>query len=172
MEKNIIDKKQIVGTYQKSRNFGFVVPDDKKLGTDIYVSKKNALKAKNNQKVVVEITKQPKNGKNAEGKIIEIIGYIDQAGVDMLSLVKEYGLPYDFPVEVVKEAKKIKQEIDEKDIANRKDLRNQEIFTIDGEDAKDLDDAVNVQKLDNGNYILVVHIADVSYYVKEGYLLD
>ena len=172
MEKNIIDKKQIVGTYQKSRNFGFVVPDDKKLGTDIYVSKKNALKAKNNQKVVVEITKQPKNGKNAEGKIIEIIGYIDQAGVDMLSLVKEYGLPYDFPVEVVKEAKKIKQEIDEKDIANRKDLRNQEIFTIDGEDAKDLDDAVNVQKLDNGNYILGVHIADVSYYVKEGSLLD
>ena len=172
MEKNIIDKKQIVGTYQKSRNFGFVVPDDKKLGTDIYVSKKNALKAKNNQKVVVEITKQPKNGKSAEGKIIEIIGYIDQAGVDMLSLVKEYGLPYDFPVEVVKEAKKIKQEIDEKDIANRKDLRNQEIFTIDGEDAKDLDDAVNVQKLDNGNYILGVHIADVSYYVKEGSLLD
>ena len=172
MEKNIIDKKQIVGTYQKSRNFGFVVPDDKKLGTDIYVSKKNALKAKNNQKVVVEITKQPKNGKNAEGKIIEIIGYIDQAGVDMLSLVKEYGLPYDFPVEVVKEAKKIKQEIDENDIANRKDLRNQEIFTIDGEDAKDLDDAVNVQKLDNGNYILGVHIADVSYYVKEGSLLD
>lgn len=172
MEKNIIDKKQIVGTYQKSRNFGFVVPDDKKLGTDIYVSKKNALKAKNNQKVVVEITKQPKNGKSAEGKIIEIIGYIDQAGVDMLSLVKEYGLPYDFPVEVVKEAKKIKQEIDENDIANRKDLRNQEIFTIDGEDAKDLDDAVNVQKLDNGNYILGVHIADVSYYVKEGSLLD
>ena len=172
MEKNIIDKKQIVGTHQKSRNFGFVVPDDKKLGTDIYVSKKNALKAKNNQKVVVEITKQPKNGKSAEGKIIEIIGYIDQAGVDMLSLVKEYGLPYDFPVEVVKEAKKIKQEIDENDIANRKDLRNQEIFTIDGEDAKDLDDAVNVQKLDNGNYILEVHIADVSYYVKEGSLLD
>ena len=172
MEKNIIDKKQIVGTYQKSRNFGFVVPDDKKLGTDIYVSKKNALKAKNNQKVVVEITKQPKNGKNAEGKIIENIEYIDQAGVDMLSLVKEYGLPYDFPVEVVKEAKKIKQEIDENDIANRKDLRNQEIFTIDGEDAKDLDDAVNVQKLDNGNYILGVHIADVSYYVKEGSLLD
>ena len=122
--------------YQKSRNFGFVVPDDKKLGTDIYVSKKNALKAKNNQKVVVEITKQPKNGKSAEGKIIEIIGYIDQAGVDMLSLVKEYGLPYDFPVEVVKEAKKIKQEIDENDIANRKDLRNQEILTIDGEDAR------------------------------------
>ena len=172
MEKNIIDKKQIVGTYQKSRNFGFVVPDDKKLGTDIYVSKKNALKAKNNQKVFVEITKQPKNGKNAEGKIIEIIGYIDQAGVDMLSLVKEYGLPYDFPVEVVKEARKIKQEIDEKDIVNRKDLRNQEIFTIDGEDAKDLDDAVNVQKLDNGNYILGVHIADVSHYVKEGSLLD
>ena len=167
-----LEKNTIVGTYQKSRNFGFVVPDDKKLGTDIYIAKKDAMKAKNNQKVVVEITKLPKAAKSAEGKIIEIIGYIDQAGVDMLSLVKEYDLPYEFPEPVIKEAKKISQEIDEKDIVNRKDLRDEEIFTIDGEDAKDLDDAVNVKKLPNGNYILGVHIADVSHYVKEGSFLD
>ncbi len=167
-----LDKNRIVGTYQKSRNFGFVIPDDKKLGTDIYISKKDAMKAKNNQKVLVEITKLPKADKSAEGKIVEIIGYIDQAGVDMLSLVKEYDLPYEFPKQVLDEAKSINQEIDEKDIVNRRDLRDEEIFTIDGEDAKDLDDAINVKKLENGNYILGVHIADVSHYVKEGSFLD
>lgn len=167
-----LEKNTIVGTYQKSRNFGFVVPDDKKLGSDIYISKKDAMKAKNNQKVVVEITKLPKKDKSAEGKIIEIIGYIDQAGVDMMSLIKEYDLPYEFPEPVLKEAKKINQEVDVKDIKNRRDLRDQEIFTIDGEDAKDLDDAVNVEKLENGNYQLGVHIADVSHYVKEGSFLD
>ncbi len=167
-----LEKNTIVGTYQKSRNFGFVVPDDKKLGSDIYISKKDAMKAKNNQKVVVEITKLPKKDKSAEGKIIEIIGYIDQAGVDMMSLIKEYDLPYEFPEPVLKEAKKINQEVDVKNIKNRRDLRDQEIFTIDGEDAKDLDDAVNVEKLENGNYQLGVHIADVSHYVKEGSFLD
>lgn len=167
-----LEKNTVVGTYQKSRNFGFVIPDDKKLGSDIYISKKDAMKAKNNQKVVVEITKLPKKDKSAEGKIIEIIGYIDQAGVDMMSLIKEYDLPYEFPEPVSKEAKKIAQEVDEDDIKNRRDLREEEIFTIDGEDAKDLDDAVNVKKLDNGNYILGVHIADVSHYVKEASFLD
>ena len=157
-----LEKNTVVGTYQKSRNFGFVIPDDKKLGSDIYIPKKYAMKAKNNQKVLVEITKLPKRDRSAEGKIIEIIGYIDQAGVDMLSLVKEYGLPYEFPEPVLREAKKINQEIDVNDLPNRRDLREEEIFTIDGEDAKDLDDAVNVKKLDNGNYILGVHIADVS----------
>ena len=167
-----LEKDTIVGTYQRSKNFGFVVPDDKKLGSDIFISKKNDLKAKNNQKVVVQITKLPQKDKSAEGKIIEIIGYIDQAGVDMMSLIKEYDLPYEFPEQVLKEAKKISQEVDKEDIKNRRDLRTQEIFTIDGDDAKDLDDAVNVEKLDNGNYILGVHIADVSYYVEEGSFLD
>ena len=167
-----LEKNTVVGTYTKSRNFGFVVPDDKKLGSDIYIAKKDAMKAKNNQKVVVEITKLPKKDKSAEGKIIEIIGYIDQAGVDMMSLIKEYDLPYEFPEPVIQEAKKIAQEVDEGDIKNRRDLREEEIFTIDGDDAKDLDDAVNVKKLDNGNYILGVHIADVSHYVKEGSFLD
>lgn len=174
-----MDKNTVVGTYQKSRNFGFVVPDDKKLGTDIFISKKDSMKAKNNQKVLVEITKLPKADKSAEGKIIEIIGNINQAGVDMLSLVKEYDLPYEFPIEVIKEAKRVSSNGLNLDInsnqsneLNRKDLREEEIFTIDGEDAKDLDDAVNVKKLGNGNYILGVHIADVSNYVKEGSFLD
>ena len=167
-----LEKDTIVGVYQKSRNFGFVIPDDKKLGSDIYIPKKYALKAKNNQKVLVQITKLPKKDKSAEGQIIEIIGYVDQAGVDMLSLVKEYGLPYEFPEPVLREAKKINQEIDVNDFPNRRDLREEEIFTIDGEDAKDLDDAVNVKKLKNGNYLLGVHIADVSFYVKENSSLD
>ena len=170
--KKEFEKMTIVGTYQKSKNFGFVVPDDKKLGTDIYIAKKNNKKAKNNQKVVVQITKPAQKGKSAEGKIVEIIGYIDQAGVDMLSLIKEYNLPYEFPESVIKEARKISQMINEKEIPSRKDLRAEEIFTIDGEDAKDLDDAVNVKKLENGNYFLGVHIADVSHYVKEGSFLD
>ena len=165
-------KDTVVGTFKKSRNFGFVVPDNKKLGTDIFVSKKHFMKAKNNQKVVVQITKLPQKGMKMEGKIVEIIGNINQAGVDMMSLIKEYNLPYEFPEPVIKQAKSIKQQLDDTDIKNRKDLRNEEIFTIDGEDAKDLDDAVNVTKLDNGNYILGVHIADVSHYVKEGTFLD
>ena len=162
----------IVGTFQKSKNFGFVVPDDKKMNTDIYISKKNSKKAKNNQKVVVQITKYPQGNKSAEGKIVEIIGHINQAGVDMLSLIKEYNLAYEFPQKVIEEVKSLKQEIAKKDIPNRLDLREKEIFTIDGEDAKDLDDAVAVEKLENGNYLLNVSIADVSYYVKESSLLD
>ena len=166
------NKDTFVGVFQKSRNFGFVVPDDRKVNTDIFISKKNCGKAKNNQKVVAQITKFPQGNKSAEGKIIEILGYQDQAGVDMLSLVKEYDLPYEFPEPVIEEAMAIKQEIAKKDIPYRLDLREKEIFTIDGEDAKDLDDAVAVEKLKNGNYLLNVSIADVSYYVKENSLLD
>lgn len=134
--------------------------------------RKTVGKAKNNQKVVAQITKFPQGNKSAEGKIIEVLGYQDQAGVDMLSLIKEYDLPYEFPEFVMKEATSIKQEIAKKDIPNRLDLREKEIFTIDGEDAKDLDDAVAVEKLKNGNYLLNVSIADVSYYVKENSKLD
>jgi len=166
------EKDKYVGVFQKSKNFGFVVLDDRKIKTDIYISKKNSKKAKNNQKVVVQILKQPEKNRKAEGKIIEILGNINQAGVDMLSLVKDYDLPYEFPEAVINEAKAIKQEVAKKDIPNRLDLRNKIIFTIDGEDAKDLDDAVSVEKLKNGNYLLNVSIADVSYYVKEKSKLD
>ena len=166
------EKDTVVGTFQNNRNYGFVIPDDKNLGTDIFISKSNFGKARNNHKVLVQITKYPQKGKKAEGKIIEVLGGPNEAGIDMLSLIKEYKLPSTFPEEVVEEAKKAGNKVDKKDIPNRVDLRNHIIFTIDGEDAKDLDDAVRVTKLENGNYRLDVHIADVSYYVKEGSLLD
>ncbi len=166
------EKDTVVGIFQNSKNFGFVVPDDKNFGTDIFISKKDFGKARNNHKVLVKITKYPEKGKNAEGKVIEVIGDVNQAGVDMLSLIKEYNLPATFPKQVVEEAKRYGQAIDQSDIKNRVDLRDKIIFTIDGEDAKDLDDAVRVEKLENGNYRLEVHIADVSHYVKENTLLD
>lgn len=100
------EKDTIVGLFQKSKNFAFVVPDDKKLGTDIFISKKNFGKARNNHKVLVKILKYPERGKNAEGKVIEVIGNVNEAGVDMLSLIKEYNLPYKFPEPVIEEAKK------------------------------------------------------------------
>lgn len=166
------EKDTLVGTFQNSRNFGFVVPDDKKFGTDIFISKKDFGKAKNNQKVVVKITKYAQKGKKAEGKVIEVLGNRDEAGIDMLSLVKEYNLPYEFPEPVIKEAKSLEINITDKDLKFRLDLREKELFTIDGEDAKDLDDAVCVEKNKDGNYVLGVHIADVSNYVKEGSNLD
>ena len=166
------ERETIVGTFQKSRNFGFVVPDDKSFATDIFISKKKCKEAKNNDKVVVYIEKYPTKGKNAEGEIMEILGNINQAGVDLLSVVKEFGLNNEFPKEVMQYVKNIPQKIDEKDIKNRRDFRNDNIFTIDGEDAKDLDDAIHVEKLENGNYKLDVHIADVSNYVKEDSVLD
>lgn len=166
------EKDTVVGVFQNNKTFGFVVPDDKNFGSDIYISKKNFGKAKDNHKVLVKITKYPQKDKNAEGKVIEVLGNINDAGVDMLSLIKEHSLPAKFPEQVIEEAKKCGNKIDEKNISSRIDLRDKIIFTIDGEDAKDLDDAVRVQKLENGNYKLDVHIADVSYYVREKSLLD
>ena len=166
------EKDTVVGTFQKSRNFAFVVPDDKNLGTDIFISKANWGKARDKKKVLVQILKYPEKGKNAEGKVIEVLGGINEAGVDMLSLIKQYELPYKFPDEVVAEAKAYGDKIDPSDLPRRRDLRNDIIFTIDGEDAKDLDDAIHVEKLENGNYKLDVHIADVSHYVREKTELD
>ena len=165
-------KETVVGIFQKSKNYGFVVPDNKSFETDIFISKKNFGKARNNHKVVVEITKYPSKGKNAEGKVVEVIGNVNEAGVDMLSIIKEHNLPAKFPKDVVNEAKTKGDAINPKHIKNREDLRDEEIFTIDGEDAKDLDDAVSVKKLKNGNYMLDVHIADVSNYVSQNSLID
>ncbi len=158
--------KQLVGILKKSKTFGFVIPDNKELGSDIFISKSNFGKAKNNQKVVVKITKYPRKGMKAEGKIIDILGYEDEVGVDMLSIIKEYDIPYDFPRKVIEEAKTVAKEKIIPD--GRLDLRDKEIFTIDGEDAKDLDDAVYVEKNNDGTYTLGVNIADVSNYVKDG----
>ena len=162
----------VVGIYKKSRNFGFVVPDDTAVSEDIDIPKKKSAGARNNQKVVVRIDQYSDGTNKAEGTIVEIIGGIDEAGVDMLSLIKEYKLPNEFPQNVIDEATAIPQKLDESNIQKRVDLRNEEIFTIDGEDAKDLDDAVNVKKNNDGTYTLGVHIADVSYYVKSGSKLD
>ena len=166
------EKDTVVGTFQKNRNFGFVVPDDKNFGTDIFISKLHWGKARNNHKVLVKIIKYPEKGKNAEGEIIEVLGGVNEAGVDMLSLIRQYELPYKFPEEVVSEAKAFGNKINEKNLEGRRDLRQDIIFTIDGEDAKDLDDAIHVEKLTNGNYRLDVHIADVSNYVREKTELD
>ena len=166
------EKETVVGVFQKSKNFGFVVPDDKRFQTDIFISKKNSKNAKNLDKVVVKIIKYPTSTKNAEGEVIEILGGIDEAGVDMLSVIKEFNLPNEFPKEVLEEARSIPQRIYKKDFNGRRDLREERLFTIDGDDAKDLDDAVYVTKNKDGNYILNVHIADVSNYVKEGTELD
>ena len=162
----------IVGTFKKSKNFGFVVPDDQNISDDIYMPKRKASGIKNNQKVVVKIDKYADSKNKAEGTIVEILGNINEAGVDMLSLIKEYKLPNEFPPAVLEEIANIPEEITENGIKNRVDLRNEEIFTIDGEDAKDLDDAVNVIKNDDGTFTLGVHIADVSYYVKSGSKID
>lgn len=166
-------KETIVGTFQKCKNFGFVVPDDKCFRSDIFISKKHFGKARDKHKVVVKITKYPENGRKAEGEVIEVIGNINQAGVDMLSIIKEYKLPSKFPEDVVQEAKSYGDKIDKKDLKNRVDLRYKTVFTIDGEDAKDLDDAIMIEKTADGErYILDVHIADVSYYVKDRSKLD
>lgn len=169
---SINEIKTLVGTYMDSKSFGFVVPDNKKESKDIFISKKNKNGAKNNSKVVVKITKEGTANKKPEGKIVEILGKVDEAGVDLLSIVKEYKLPYEFPIKVIEEAKSIEKEVNAEEIKNRKDFRKEIIFTIDGEDAKDLDDAVNVEKTENETYILSVHIADVSHYVKENSFLD
>ena len=165
-------KNTIVGTFQYNKNFGFVVPDDANFGTDIFIAKSDMGRARNNHKVLVEITKYPEGDKHAEGKIIEVLGRPNEAGVDMLSLIKEYGLPWTFPDAVVEEAKNKGDKIEKSEILNRVDLREKQIFTIDGEDAKDLDDAVRVEKCEDGNFVLEVHIADVSYYVPQDSLLD
>jgi ribonuclease R len=164
--------KQIVGTFQKSKNFAFVIPDNKRFGSDVYIPMKYMGKAKDGDKVVAEITVWPKNDKRAEGKITEVLGNYKEPGVDILSVIYSFGIPIEFPPEVIVQVEKVKQGVTSSDIGNRRDLREQRLVTIDGEDAKDLDDAVSIQVLDNGLYRLGVHIADVSNYVKENTPLD
>lgn len=162
----------LVGTFEKSMNFGFVVPDNKRISGDIFISKSAFNGAKNGQKVVVEILKYPEPRRNAEGKVIEILGDKDELGTDILSIIKTYNLEEDFPEEVNKQLEKIPDSVTEDMIKGRRDLRGLRMVTIDGEDAKDLDDAVSIEVLENGNYRLGVHIADVSNYVTENSPLD
>lgn len=164
--------KQVVGTFEHDKYFGFVVPDDTKIAQDIFISKDEMNGAKSGYKVVAEITKWPEDRRNPEGRIVEILGHKDEPGTDILSIIRQYDLPEDFPGEVMSEARNIPQKISEKDIKGRRDLRDLKLFTIDGADARDFDDAVSIEIVENGNYLLGVHIADVTHYVKTGTALD
>ncbi|MCR5608861.1 MAG: ribonuclease R [Lachnospiraceae bacterium] len=162
---------QIVGMYQASRDFGFVVPDDKKIKSDIYIPKKKSKGAVNGHKVVVEITSYGDDNSNPEGVITEIIGHANDPGVDVMSVVRACGIPYEFPDEVMEEVESIPEVVLEEEKTGREDIRNLPTVTIDGEDAKDLDDAITISR-DGEFYILGVHIADVTHYVKENSPLD
>ncbi|ACL76588.1 ribonuclease R [Ruminiclostridium cellulolyticum] len=162
----------LVGTFENSMSFGFVVPDNKRISGDIFVSKSEFHGAKKGQKVVVEILKYPEARRNAEGRVIEIIGDRNETGVDILSIIKSYNLEEDFPEDVLNQANSIGDTVTEEMIQGRRDLRGLRMVTIDGEDAKDLDDAVSIETLENGNYRLGVHIADVTNYVTENSPLD
>ncbi len=162
----------LVGTYQENENFGFVVPDDQKYSRDVFVPKKLSKGAVSGHKVLVQITNWAEERRNPEGKVISILGHVNDPGVDILSIIYQYDLPREFPKEVMDEVEAIPGEISESDKRGRTDLRAVPMVTIDGEDAKDLDDAISLEKLDNGMYRLGVHIADVTHYVKEKHPLD
>ncbi|SFM25152.1 ribonuclease R [Paenibacillus sp. 1_12] len=163
---------QIVGLFQMNEGYAFVLPDDKRIGRDIFIPKEAFHGAMDGHKVVVHILSYPEGRAAAEGEVIEILGHKNDPGVDIISIIRKHRLPESFPDEVLEEATSVPEVIAESDLIGRRDLRSKRIVTIDGEDAKDLDDAVNVERLDNGNYVLGVHIADVSYYVREGSPLD
>jgi len=162
----------VVGTFESSKGFGFVVPDNTKLSSDIFIPSNETNNAQTGQKVVVEITRWPEKRRSPEGRIVEILGYKDEPGTDIISIIKAYNLREDFPEEVISQAEAIPETVTEESLKGRRDLRNLRTVTIDGEDAKDLDDAISIQRLDGGLFRLGVHIADVSYYVREGTPLD
>ncbi len=163
---------KVVGTFESSRNFGFVLPDDRRIGRDIFVPKDEFNGAKTGAKVVVEINEWPHKQKSAEGRIVEVLGQQGDPGIEILSIIKDNNLPTEFPPEVEKAAEGVTTTISEADLLGRRDLRDLNVVTIDGEDAKDLDDAVYVERQKNGHYLLSVHIADVSHYVRENTPLD
>lgn len=165
--------KELVGTFEKSKRFGFVVADDPRMGEDIFVRKKDFRGAQRGDKVMVQITRYPDKENSAEGKITEIISRSGQAGGDIKALMRGCGLRETFPSRVNAEAKAVsKAGVEEKDLAGRRDLREKTTLTIDGADSKDFDDAVSIELLPGGNFLLGVHIADVAHYVKEGGYLD
>ncbi len=166
--------KRIVGVFEKKRVFGFIVPDDPKINHDFYVPPDGINGAHPGQKVIARITKYPSPGRNPEAVVEKVLGDVEDPSTDLPSVIVKHDLPWpgEFPEDVLAEANAIPLEIPKKEYRRRKDFRDQVIVTIDGEDAKDFDDAITVGKLQNGNFILGVHIADISYYVKEGSALD
>ena len=161
-----------IGVYEDSKNFGFVIAEDTRISQDIFISKKDRNGAKDGDVVVVEITKWPEKRRSPEGVVKEVLGQKGDKGLDILTIIKKYGLPEEFPPKVQAFTAGIDEEIPLKEYKRRKDLRDVRMVTIDGEDAKDLDDAVSIERLDNGRYRLGVHIADVSHYVREKNPLD
>ena len=153
---------RIVGTFDDARKYGFVRPDEKRLPQDVFVSKECFNGARDGDKVIVEITRWPEPRRNPEGRVVDVFGRAGTPGVDVLAIVKKYRLPEEFPEEVLAEAQRIAK-IAPEDYQGRRDLRELPMVTIDGEDAKDLDDAVSLEKLSNGNWHLGVHIADVGH---------
>ncbi len=164
--------KQIVGIYDKSnKNYGFVIPDNTKICEDVFVSAERSKGAVSGHKVVCEITDYGKNNRKPEGKITEILGHVNDPGVDIMSIVKGYELPTEFSEKIMHQVERVANEVSEADMAGRRDLRAVQMVTIDGEDAKDLDDAVSLTR-DGALYQLGVHIADVTNYVQENSALD
>jgi ribonuclease R len=163
---------KIVGVYEDCKNFGFVVSEDTRISKDVFISKNDRNGAKDGDVVTVKLTKWPDEKRKAEGVVTEVLGRKGDRGIDILMIIKKLGLPEEFTDKVLNFAEGISEEIDEKDYKGRRDLRDLRMVTIDGEDAKDLDDAVSIEKLSNGNFKLGVHIADVTHYVKENNPLD
>lgn len=166
---------KIVGLYQvaKGKHYGFVIPDNQRFLQDIFVPEERAKGAVDGHKVVVELTSYGSDNAKPEGKIVEILGHVNDPGVDIMSIVKSYDLPVEFPEKVMNQAERVPEEVSDADMAGRKDLREWVMVTIDGEDAKDLDDAVSLTRTEDGkNWILGVHIADVANYVQERSALD
>ena len=161
----------VVGVFQNSRNFGFVIPDDERFAFDIFIKKSKTLNARDGHKVVAKIAKWPEKGRKPEGEIIEILGYPNQKGVDILSVMRSHGLSEEFPQKVLDQTDRINETISDADIEARTDFRNDTIITIDGIDSRDFDDAVSVT-FEDGIYTLGVHIADVTHYVTENSPLD
>ncbi len=163
--------RQVVGYFQKNKTFGYVIADNQKIAADIYIAGKNTMGAVQGHKVVAEIIQYGTKDKKPEGKIVEILGHANDPGVDILSIVKSYGIPTEFPREVMMQTAKVSQEVSPEEKKGRMDIRHWQTVTIDGEDAKDLDDAITLTKEDE-IYTLGVHIADVSHYVVENSPLD
>lgn len=163
---------QIVGTFEDSQEFGFVIPDDKRIPNDIFIPKNKTKGAVTGHKVIVDIAKYPEGRKSAEGEVVQILGHKNDPGIDIISIIYKHGIKMDFPENVLGQAEKTPDSISEEDLKGRRDLREEVIVTIDGADAKDLDDAVRVEKLENGNYLLGVYIADVTHYVTENSPID
>ncbi len=163
---------RVLGTFESSRHFGFVVPDDSRFGGDIFVAKEDFGGAVTGMKVVVELTRFPEKTRSAEGKVVEVIGKKGDPGIDVISVIYKHDLPQSFPEKVMEAAEAIAETVQPEEMVGRRDLRDLLMVTIDGDDSKDLDDAVSLQRLENGLYQLGVHIADVGHYVQEDGVLD